>query len=553
MSKKFITLIGAGRWGSNLLRDFHQLGYLHSVCEASSFLVEKHQKDYPYLKFYSDLDQIPADNRLKAVVIATPATTHYQIAKRCLNLGFDVYVEKPLALTYAEGKELVQLAEEKKKVLMVGHLLQYHPAIIKIKELIAEDKIGRIQYVKSNRLNLGQIRTGENVLWSFAPHDISVILSLMDDQLPTSLICDGYATLNPPICDSTTTLLHFSHQFAEINVNWLYPYKEQTLIIVGDKGMISFRDSRTDPELLYYPQPVTTDPEGQIVLNKREPEKIGLNTDISPLTNECQHFADCCLNQGKPRTDGAEALRVLAVLEMAQRSLENQGSRITPDEILITNDKPDNNKLAKSKRRKTRRKSTKRQKFYQHPSSIVSSEAMIGQGVKIWHHTHVMKGAQIGDNSSLGQGVFVGEGAILGKNCRVQNNVNLYSGVVCQDGVFLGPNCTTTNDLNPRAEYSKNGKYLTTLIKHGATIGAQAVILPGVTIGRYAMVGAGSVVTKDVANFTVVAGNPARPTGKMVTEEGKIFSHGQDPEKLSLKDQTKKKHEDKRSLKESEK
>jgi len=498
MSKPFITLIGAGRWGSNLLRDFSKLGVLHSVCEASQFLIEKHQETYPDLKFFSQFEhlrELKESGEISAVAIATPATTHYSVVTDCLNMGLDVYVEKPLALKYSQGQELVALAEKTGCRLMVGHLLQYHPAILKIKEMIKDDLVGKIQYIKSNRLNLGQIRTGENVLWSFAPHDISVILGLMNDQLPNRVLCDGYAALNPPICDSTTTIMHFDQAYAEICVNWLYPYKEQTLIIVGDRGMITFRDSRTDPELFYYAQPITTDSNGNVVINKREPERITIEGEgNSPLTIECQHFVDCCNGKVKDiRTDGAEALRVLTVLEMAQRSLEQNGAKVTPDDVMNQTNEED---------------------YYVDPTALVESGARIGKGTKIWHHSHLMN-CTIGENCSFGQGVYVGKGVVMGDNCRVQNNVNVYSGVVCESGVFLGPNCTTTNDKNPRAEFSKGGKYLETLIRQGASVGAGAVILPGVTLGRYCLVGAGAVVTKDVPDYAVVVGNPAQVVGEV--------------------------------------
>jgi UDP-2-acetamido-3-amino-2,3-dideoxy-glucuronate N-acetyltransferase len=420
---------------------------------------------------------------------------------QCLKMGFDVYVEKPLALKYSEGVELVALATQVGKRLMVGHLLQYHPAIVSIKQMIRDDLVGKIRYIKSNRLNLGQIRTGENVLWSFAPHDISVILSLLDGRLPNKVICDGFSAINPPICDSTTTIMHFDNQYAEICVNWLYPFKEQSLIIVGDRGMITFRDSRTQPELLLYPQPVTTDTDGNAVLNKADPKRIEFDLEVSPLTAECQHFIECCRDpELKCRTDGQEALRVLAVLEMAQMSLENQGKCVTPDSLIsISGTLPP---------------------FYVHPTAIVEEGCTLGKGSKVWQWCHLMP-SSVGEDCSFGQCVYVGKGVKIGDHCRIQNNVNIYSGVELESGVFLGPNCTTTNDKNPRAEFTKGGQYVKTLIKRGTTVGAAAVIVCGVTLGEYCMVGAGSVVTKDVPPYALVVGNPAKVIGK-VDEKGNI-------------------------------
>ena len=519
IKKRFISLIGAGRWGANLLRDFHSLGVLDSVCETSPILVEKYKEMYPDLLFYSSVDQMASESKKRgvtAVAIATPATSHFDVVTLCLNLGFDVYVEKPLALKYTRGRELVELADRLGKRLMVGHLLQYHPAIIEIKRMIKDDVIGRVRYIKSNRLNLGQIRTGENVLWSFAPHDISVILGLLDDNLPNRVICDGFSSVNPPICDSTTTIMHFDHQYAEICVNWLYPYKEQSLIIVGERGMITFKDSRTNPELFVYPQPVSQDDDGNIILNKGEPRKVLFKQD-SPLTMECRHFVECCLDRNKVcRTSGEEALRVLAVLQMAQTSLERQGRSVSMVDIMEDNEvingsDCDMHSVASEKCEL---------EYFVHPSAVVESGCQIGKHTKIWHWSHLMP-CTVGEDCSFGQGVYVGNGVKIGNGCRIQNNVNIYSGVELEDGVFLGPSCTTTNDKNPRAMFSKGGQWVPTLIKRGASVGAAAVIVCGVTLGENCMVGAGAVVTKDVPDGALVVGNPAKVVG-MVSAEGEI-------------------------------
>jgi UDP-2-acetamido-3-amino-2,3-dideoxy-glucuronate N-acetyltransferase len=526
----FICLIGAGRWGANLLRDFHGLGALHSVCESSPLLLDKYRDTYTDLVFYTDISQID-QSVVSAVVIATPATCHFEMVTQCLNMGFDVYVEKPLALKYSEGVKLVALANLVGKRLMVGHLLQYHPAIMSIKQMIKDDLVGKIRYIKSNRLNLGQIRTGENVLWSFAPHDISVILSLLgggDERLPNRLICDGYSAITPPICDSTTTIMHFDNQYAEICVNWLYPFKEQSLIIVGDRGMITFKDSRTDPELLLYPQPVTTDHQGNILVNKLDPKRIEFDTKISPLTIECKHFIDCCRDPTLTcRTDGLEALHVLAVLEMAQHSLENNGISVTPDclksedlnEISVAADRgvvADKVEVVPSVVEVV----PSVVDYYVHPTAIVENGCVLGKGSKVWQWCHLMPSI-IGADCSFGQCVYVGKGVKMGDHCRIQNNVNIYSGVELESGVFLGPNCTTTNDKNPRAEFTKGGQYVKTLIRKGATVGAAAVIVCGVTLGEYCMVGAGAVVTKDVPAYALVVGNPARVIGS-VDQKGVI-------------------------------
>lgn len=500
-SSRFISLIGAGYWGKNLLRDLNELDVLHSCCEKNDTLRERFAKQYPNVLFLSDIDELQNYSQVTAVCIATPATTHYALCRECLLLGYDVFVEKPLALKYSEGQELVQLAEDEDRILMVGHILQYHPAMVKIKEMIQNDMIGKIQYIKSNRLNLGKIRTGENVLWSFAPHDISIILSLVDEEMPHHVLCSGLSVLNPPISDATTTILQFEEQYAEISVNWLYPYKEQSLIIVGDQGMITFKDDRDDPCLNYYPQPVTHDDRGDVMVNKKEPLTISLKHDMikdgSPLLLECRHFVECVQSRRESLTNGHEALRVLGVLELAQRSLDNHGTRVSLKDL---------------KNRGENLRNPENQRYFKHASATVENNAKIGQGTKIWRFCHLMN-CTVGENCSFGMGSFVGNDVVLGDNCRIQNNVNIYTGVVCESGVFFGPNSTTTNDKNPRAEFSKMGKYSHTYIRKGATIGAGAVILSDLTLGKYCMIGAGAVVTKDVPDYAIMVGNPAKQIG----------------------------------------
>lgn len=498
ITEKFICLVGAGYWGTNLLRDLNLTGKLGLVCELDLKIISQHKPKYPDLEFISDIDLIKNYSNITAIVIATPATTHYSITKRFLDSGYDVMVEKPLALTYKEGKDLVEIAKKNGKILQVGHLLHYHPAIITIKDMIKSDKIGKIQYIKSNRLNLGKIRKGENVLWSFAPHDISIILSLINES-PLYVNCSGFATLNPPIYDTTTTSIHFKNKYAEINVNWLYPYKEQTLVIVGQKGMITFQDSKTSPMLKYHQQPVSYDTYGEIVLNNNNFTEIEFDKTVSPLLQECYQFIKSCKSRINSLTDGNEALNVLGVLELAQKSLETNG---TPQYF---------SSLSKN--------------YWTHETAIIDDGCEIGEGTKIWNNSHIMK-SKIGKNCNIGQNVFIGKDVILGDNCKIQNNVNIYSGVIAEDNVFFGPNCTTTNDKTPRAEFPKNGKYINTYIKKGVSIGASVTLVAGITLGKYALIGSGAVVTKNVSDHSVVVGNPAKVIGH-ADEQGNVtkFKH----------------------------
>lgn len=182
MDPQHLSVIGAGYWGKNLVRNFSKLGVLHSVCDSNPELLKTCQAEHHITNVYSDYQQVLSDGSVKAVAIATPAVVHYEIAKAALLADKDVFVEKPLALDVAQAKELIQIAHERQRILMVDHILQYHPAIIKLKELIYSGILGKLQYIYSNRLNIGKLRSEENILWSFAPHDISVILSLVEEQ-----------------------------------------------------------------------------------------------------------------------------------------------------------------------------------------------------------------------------------------------------------------------------------------------------------------------------------------------------------------------------------
>jgi len=252
MATHKIACIGAGYWGKNLVRNFTDLGVLAWVCEAEPSTRAHLAAAYPTARFTDAVDHILADPEVAGVAIATPAETHSELARRALLAGKDVLVEKPLSLSIEEGRQLVALAGERQRVLMVGHLLWYHPAVLKLRELVEEGELGRIQYVYSNRLNLGKIRREENILWSFAPHDISVILGLVG-EMPNAIQAQGGNYLHDRIADVTVSLLSFPSGIkAHIFVSWLHPYKEQKLVVVGDRKMAVFDDVEAHNKLLLY-------------------------------------------------------------------------------------------------------------------------------------------------------------------------------------------------------------------------------------------------------------------------------------------------------------
>jgi UDP-2-acetamido-3-amino-2,3-dideoxy-glucuronate N-acetyltransferase len=482
MHKTKISVIGCGYWGKNLVRNFSELGVLTSVCDANEKLAVAASMSYGVSAL--SLEQVLKSN-IDGVVIAAPAAQHFELAERALIAGKHVFVEKPLSLKVAEAKKLCDLSIQVDRKLMVGHLLQYHPAFLELKHLITKGNLGRLQYLYSNRLNLGKFRNEENILWSFAPHDISMILGLAGG-LPEVVYATGSCHLNPHIHDVTTTHMTFKNGIqAHIFVSWLHPYKEQKLVVVGDRGMAVFDDGLPWGEKLkLYPHRVSW------VDGLPQPEKadvVHVPLEVSePLKLECQHFIDCITHQKNPRTDAEEGLRVLQVLDAAQQSLHSQ-TKITVNKEILP--------------------------YFVHETAIVDGGCEIGRGTKIWHFAHIIKGTQIGEHCVIGQNVMIGPDVVIGNRCKVQNNVSLYKGVILEEGVFCGPSCVFTNVHNPRAEIERKEEFRATYVERGVTIGANATIVCGNRLGAYSLIGAGAVITKDVKPHAVMVGNPAKQIG----------------------------------------
>lgn len=484
-----VAVVGAGYWGKNLIRNFHALGVLSAVCEPDSNVTSLLQAQYPNCRCVSAYSDILQDRSLTAVAIATPAETHNALVREALLAGKDVFVEKPLSLSVKEGEALVALARERERVLMVGHLLWYHPFVLKLKELVASGELGRIEYIYSNRLNLGKIRREENILWSFAPHDLSVILGLLG-EMPDVVQTQGGNYLHQQIADVTVSLLSFpSGVKAHIFVSWLHPFKEQKLIVVGDRKMAVFDDVEKKDKLVLYPHSIDWK-NHMPVANMAEAQPVALDM-VEPLRAECQHFIDCIRTRHRPRTDGEEGLRVLSVLERCQRALEVDSSH------------------------KGAERNAGGTLYFAHESACVDEGVEIGEGTSIWHVSHVLKGSRIGNHCKIGQNVVIGPNVRIGDGVKIQNNVSVYEGITLEDHVFCGPSMVFTNVINPRSEIPRMKDHQATLVKRGATIGANCTILCGLTVGRYAFVGAGAVVTKDVPDYALVLGNPARQVGWM--------------------------------------
>ena len=322
-TKAKVAVVGAGYWGINHVRNFHEIGALKTVCDANDESLKKIGETFSNVSVEPDYQKVLRDTEVRGVVIATPAETHYRLAAAAIEAGKHVLVEKPLTLAVEEGQRLVNLAREKNAILMVGHLLEYHPAVLRLRELIVSGELGELRYIYSNRLNLGKVRREENILWSFAPHDIAIILRLVG-ELPLQIAATGGAYLQSHIADVTVTNIEFPTGVrAHIFVSWLHPYKEQRLVVVGSKKMAVFDDVRKDGKLMIYDQGVEF-VNGEPVMRKNEGIAETLEK-AEPLRRECLHFLECIETGKKPLTDGESGLQVLRSLEAAQYSLSQNG------------------------------------------------------------------------------------------------------------------------------------------------------------------------------------------------------------------------------------
>lgn len=316
-----VACVGAGYWGKNLIRNFNNLGVLHTICDGVPEVLMKFAEQYPDVKVNQSFDEVLLDSDVGAVSIATPAETHHDLIVRALNAGKHVYVEKPLCLDEAHAKECIELADSKGLTLMVGHLLWYHPMVLEIKRAISNGELGDLRYVYSNRLNMGLLRSEENVLWSFAPHDISMILGLIGES-PISVQAHSANHLNAEIADQAVGLLKFPNSVsAHVFVSWLNPFKEQKLVVVGEKAMLVFDDTLPwEQKLAKYEHAVEWQGERPVAV-KADAQYIGL-PQAEPLRDECQHFLDCVVDKKQPRTNGEEGLRVLEVLNKLQQAMD---------------------------------------------------------------------------------------------------------------------------------------------------------------------------------------------------------------------------------------
>lgn len=488
--RAMVAVLGCGSWGINHVRVWQQTGRLAMVCDPDPRRLAELKESSPDVRTTADPDDVFSSDDVTGVVIATPAVTHVELALDALDAMKDVLIEKPLAVEVADAEKVVDLAAARERILMVGHVLEYHPAVIKLRELISDGALGKILYLYSNRLNFGRVRTEENALWSFAPHDIALLLRLIGD-MPEEVSVRGAAHLSDGVADVSLMGLRFPKSvLAHVFVSWLHPFKEHRFVAVGDRQMAVFDDTAPwEEKLLLYPGQV--DWVGGKVPIARKAEAIPIALEpVEPLRAECEAFLRAIASREAPLTDGRSGLDVLRVLAAGQRSLDLGGESV---------------ELGRDERAA----------FFAHPTATIDERARIGAGTRIWHYAHVMGGSRIGRDCVLGQNTFIGADVRVGNGVKIQNNVSLYDGVELEDFVFCGPSVVFTNVVNPRSEIERKSELRRTVVRRGATLGANSTIVCGHVIGRYAFVGAGAVVTADVPDHALVVGVPARQVGWM--------------------------------------
>ncbi len=311
---KKVIVVGAGNWGKNLVRNFHNLGALAGVAEAHPGLREAIATTYPDTVTYSDF-QVALETDVPAIVLATPAPTHYQLAMAALAAGKDVFVEKPMTLLTNEARTLAEYADKQGRILMVGHLLLYQPAIAWMRDYLASGKAGKVLHVATQRLKLGKVRTQENVWWSFAPHDVSVVLDLLGNPQLQKVHAQGNAILQPGIADHVEVDLRFqSGQSAQINCSWYWPFTQRTTVVIAQKQMLVYDEIQQTVTIhhKYIDQDLNHHDDGSEIVEVAASE---------PLKIECQHFLNCVKTRQKPNSDGWNGVAVVEILEEAQKFL----------------------------------------------------------------------------------------------------------------------------------------------------------------------------------------------------------------------------------------
>lgn len=335
-----VAIVGAGYWGKNLVRNFATAKRcsLKYVCDLDKKLLAVQKKNFPSIVTTTNLEEVLSDTEIDAVVIATEVPTHFEIAQKSLEAGKHTYVEKPLTLKADDAKALVELAKEKKLKLMVGHLLEYHPAVNFLKEMIDKGQLGQPYYMYTQRVNLGIVRQDENAWWSLAPHDISVICYLLGSE-PVSVAAHGQCYLQKNIEDVVFATIKFADgKVANVHCSWLDPHKIRKMTVVGSEKMVTFDDMEATEKIRIYDKGAAvkhdiTTSYAEVISLRFGDIVIPKVPSGEPLALECKHFIDCVLDGMPIRSDGIEGLRVVRVLEAGQKSLKSNGEPVNPEDF----------------------------------------------------------------------------------------------------------------------------------------------------------------------------------------------------------------------------
>lgn len=325
-----VAVVGAGAWGKNHIRVFSEIPNvrLKYICDQDPVKLSSMQKTYPLSKGVGTLDSILLDPEVSGVVVASSAISHYSLSKELLLADKDVLVEKPLALTTQEAEEIVEVAERRKRILMVGHLLIYHPVVDRLREMIVSGEIGKVLYIYTQRVNLGVIRQDENALLSFAPHDLSVILYLLEEE-PFEVSAHGESYIQKGIEDVVFLSLRFADgRLANIHLSWLDPHKLRKITIVGSKKMVVFDDMEASDKLKIYDKGVVNpsySTYGEYLSLRFGDITIPNIKMMEPLRAEAEHFIQCIDSRKEPKTGGRDGLKVVKILMAAQESLKKKG------------------------------------------------------------------------------------------------------------------------------------------------------------------------------------------------------------------------------------
>jgi predicted dehydrogenase len=335
-----VAVVGAGYWGKNLVRNFATAKRcnLKYVCDLDKKVLAAQKKNFPFVETTSELGDVLSDTEIDAVVVATEVPTHFEIGRKSLEAGKHTYIEKPLTLKADDAKALVALAGERKQKLMVGHLLEYHPAVNFLKEMIDKGQLGQPYYMYTQRVNLGIVRQDENAWWSLAPHDISVICYLLGSE-PVSVAAHGQCYLQKNIEDVVFATIKFADgKVANVHCSWLDPHKIRKMTVVGSEKMVTFDDMEATEKIRMYDKGAAV--KHDITTSYAEVISLRFGDIVipkvpggEPLALECKHFIDCVLDGTPVRSDGIEGLRVVRVLEAGQKSLKSNGEPVNPEDF----------------------------------------------------------------------------------------------------------------------------------------------------------------------------------------------------------------------------